>query len=61
MLSVCICLDPDLLIVFYRVPTRTGKPGKLREVFPVGEKSGNFKMLPESQGKIRDFWSSQGN
>ena len=31
----------------YRVPTHTGKtgiPGKLREVFPVREKSGNFKI-----------------
>ena len=28
-----------------RVPTHTGKPGKL---FPVREKSGNFKILPKS-------------
>ena len=29
---------------------KTGKPGKMREVFPVREKSGNFKILPKSQG-----------
>ena len=43
-----------------RVPTCTGKPGKLSEVFPVREKSENFKMLPKSQGKVREFLSSQG-
>ena len=47
----------------YRVPTRTGKtgkPGKMREIFPVREKSGNFKHLPESQGTVREFCMSQG-
>ena len=44
-----------------RVPTRTGKPGILREVFPVGEKSGNFKILPESQGILVQSGKSQGN
>ena len=47
----------------HRVPThtgKTGKPGKIREVFPVREKSGNFKILPESQGKVREFCMSQG-
>ena len=43
-----------------RVPTRTGKPGKMREAFPVMEKSGNFKILPESHGKVREFCMSQG-
>ena len=43
-----------------RVPTRTGKPGKIREVFPVREKSGNFKIFSESQGKVREFCISQG-
>ena len=46
-----------------RVPTRTGKtvkPGKMREVFPVREKSGNFKILPKSQGEVREFCMSQG-
>ena len=37
----------------HRVPThtrKTGKPGKMREVFPVRKKSGNFRISPESQG-----------
>ena len=34
----------------YRVLTCTGKPEKMREIFPVMEKSGNFKILSESQG-----------
>ena len=38
--------------MIFRVPTHTGKPGKLREVFPVREESGNFKILPESQESI---------
>ena len=32
----------------------------MREVFPVREKSGNFKILPKSQGKVREFCMSQG-
>ena len=32
----------------------------MREVFPVREKSGNFKILAESQGKVREFWLSEG-
>ena len=28
---------------FFRVPTRTGKPGKMGRHFPVREKSGNFE------------------
>ena len=32
----------------------------MREVFPVGEKSGNFRITPESQGKVREFSISQG-
>ena len=38
--------------LFDRVSTSTGKrhSGKIREVFPVKEKSGNFKFLPGSQG-----------
>ena len=32
------------------VRTRTGKPGEMREYFPVEEKSGNFT---QNTGKIR--------
>ena len=35
-----------------RVPTSTGKSGKMRENFPAREKSENFEILPESQGKL---------
>ena len=34
----------------FRVPTRTGKPGKMGRHFPVREKSGNF----EQTGKVRE-------
>ena len=36
------------------------KPGKMSKVFPVREESGNFKIMPESRGKVREFWVSQG-
>ena len=35
---------------YSRVPTRTGKPGKMGRHFPVREKSGNF----EQTGKVRE-------
>ena len=34
------------------VRTRTGKPGKMGEHFPVSEKSGNFAKT----GKVREFY-----
>ena len=34
------------------LPTRTGKPGKTGEHFPVREKSGNFAKT----GKVRKFY-----
>ena len=44
-----------------RVPTQTGKPGKMEKLFPVREKSGNFVQT----GKVREiwtkYWKSQGN
>ena len=33
---------------FNRVPTCTGNHGKTRELFPVREKSGNFRSVGES-------------
>ena len=36
--------------VICRVPTRTGKPGKMGRHFPVMEKSGNF----DETGKVRE-------
>ena len=41
-----------------KVPTRTGKPGKMGRHFPVREKSGNF----EQTGKVREnhtkYWKN---
>ena len=46
--------------VLVRVPTRTGKPGKMGRHFPVREKSGNF----EQTGKVREshtkYWKTEG-
>ena len=43
-----------------RVPTRTGKPGKMGRHFPVRENSGNS----EQTGKVREnhtkYWKTQG-
>ena len=36
--------------VICRVPTDTGKPGKMRQVFPVREKLKNFEKMSKSQG-----------
>ena len=37
-----------------RVPTDTGKPGKMRQLFPVREKSGNFEKMSKGQGILRE-------
>ena len=49
-----------ILFISNRVPTSTAKPEKMREVFPVREKSGNFKTLPESQGIFCQGGKSRG-
>ena len=54
-------LQAKLLVVHnIKVPTRTGKPGKMGRYFPVREKSGNF----EETGKVREnhtkYWKTQG-
>ena len=44
-----------------RVPTQTGKPGKMGRHFPVREKSGNFEQtgkvreITQNTGKLREF------
>ena len=45
-----ICSRVRLCSLVYRVPTGTGKPGKMGRHFPVREKSGNF----EQTGKVRE-------
>ena len=51
-------LSPNMY--YGRIPTRTGKPGKMGRLFPVREKSGNF----EQTGKVREnhtkYWKTQG-
>ena len=44
----------------HRVPTDTGKPGKMRQLFPVREKSGNFEKILKSQGILSESRKSQG-
>ena len=39
-----------IITITIRVPTQTGKPGKMGRHFPVREKSGNF----EQTGKVRE-------
>ena len=49
------------VVISRRVPTRTGKPGKMGRHFPVREKSGNF----EQTGKVREnhtkYWKTEIN
>ena len=52
-------------LLLSRVPTRTGKPGKMGRHFPVREKSGNFEQtgkvreksgkITQNTGKLREF------
>ena len=50
LLLITCYIDTDILTQTLRVPTRTGKPGKMGRHFPVREKSGNF----EQTGKVRE-------
>ena len=43
-----------------RVPTDTGIPGKMRQLFPVREKSGNFEKMSKSQGILNESGKSRG-
>ena len=60
-IMICTQVSQHTTIILYylgtviRVPTDTGKPGKMRQLFPVREKSGNFEKLSKSQGKVREF------
>ena len=51
-------IEPRNNLIVFRVPTDTGKPGKpgkMEQLFPVREKSGNFEKMSKSQGKVREF------
>ena len=41
-----------------RVPTRPGKPGKMRVCFPVMEKYWNFTILLKILEKWKKFWKN---
>ena len=43
---------PSIYPNSFRVPTRTGKPGKMGRHFPVREKSGK---ITQNTGKLREF------
>ena len=53
------CVEMDSLIhkqhMFLRVPTDTGIPGKIRQLFPVREKSGNFEKMSKVREKSGNF------
>ena len=56
-----ILLESILVFVHrHRVPTQTGKPGKMERHFPVREKSGNLNRL-EKSGKIMQNTGKQRN
>ena len=43
-----------------RVPTRTGKPGKMGRHFPVREKLGNFEQTGKFRENHTKYWKIQG-
>ena len=45
----------------YRVPTRTGKPGKMGRHFPVREKSGNFEQTGKVSENHTKYWKTEIN
>ena len=53
-----------MLFLFYgerdRVPTRTGKPGKMGRHFPVREKSGNFDQTGKVRENYTKYWKTEG-
>ena len=63
--SVSLLFGQPSIFFINRVPTRTGKPGKMGRHFPVREKSGNFEQtgkvreksgkITQNTGKLREF------
>ena len=45
--------------VIFMVPTRTRKPGKTGEHFPVGEKLGNFVKTRKVREFYTKYWKNQ--
>ena len=48
------------LIHYIRVPTRTGKPGKMGRHFLVREKSRNFEQTRKVTQNHTKYWKTQG-
>ena len=44
-----------------RVPTLTGKPGKMGSHFPVREKSGNFEQTGNVRENHTKYWKTEIN
>ena len=47
-------------VFFFRVPTRTGKSGKMGKYFPVREKSGNFEQTRKVRENHTKYWKTPG-
>ena len=45
----------------FRVPTQTGKPGKMGRHFPVREKSGNFEQTEKVRENHTKYWKTEIN
>ena len=63
MFGHCECIV-ESFVYTHRVPTQTGKPGKVGRHFPVREKSGNFDQtgkVREELGKITQNTGNSGN
>ena len=73
LLSTMLTHDGDLMekgqiwwVIFcrydvFRVPTRTGKPGKMGRHFPVREKSGNFEQTGKFRENHTKYWKTEIN
>ena len=46
--------------LLYRVPTQTGKPGKMGRHFPVKKKSGNFELTWKVRENHTKYWKTPG-
>ena len=61
MVSIAIQMQmPIIGLKPFRVPTRTGKPGKLGRYFPLREKSGNFGHTGKVRKNHTKYWETQG-
>ena len=54
------CGRGTCIMNLYRVPTRTGKPGKMGRHFPVSEKSGNFDQTEKVRENHTKYWKTEG-